>query len=81
MNLLEVCVFVKDNLKKLSLQEKINVFREILNWNVQQDNSTFCYDGKEVNELNMTDYLEIRQNWLSITEIDKLYKYFIKSNN
>ena len=76
MRFLEVVDSVKNQLKSISLEEKIAIFREVLHCPVSIRDGTFFVSNKEYDIHRMNDYLSIREHWMSMHEFDKLFNYF-----
>ena len=81
MKFTEVCCFVNDKLKQMSLKDRVILFDEFFKSPISYKDGTFFYNGIESNETRISDYLSIRQHWMSVGEFDKLYTHFKKEDS
>lgn len=76
MQFSEISKKVDDKLKTISLEEKINVFNEVLKFPISYKDGVYVYLGENCDEVKMRDFIEISQHWLSVKEYDKLHQHF-----
>lgn len=67
---------VKAQLASYSIQEKTQIFKEILDYPISIRDGVFYVYDKEYDNIRYSDYLNIREHWMSVQEFDKLYNYF-----
>ena len=76
MRFLQVVDDVKNQLNSYSFKEKIEIFKTVLNCPIYEKNGIFYLSEKEYDETKISDYLKIREHWMSMHEFDKLHNYF-----
>ena len=76
MKFLYVVEEVKTQIEAYSLQQKISLFKEVLNYPIDFRDGVFYVFGSPYDEDRMRDYLKIREHWMSMKEFDKLFMYF-----
>ena len=76
MRFLQVVNEVKNQLSACSLQEKAQIFKEVLQSPISIKDGVFYVSNKEYTNSRFSDYLIIREHWMSMHEFDKLYSYF-----
>lgn len=76
MKFTEVCSFVKDRLENMSLIERVIIFNKLFKSPVSYKDGIFFYNDEESNETRISDYLSIKQHWMSVGEFDTLYIHF-----
>jgi hypothetical protein len=80
MDILQVIEYVKNELKLLSLEDKINLFKEVLNYPISNRDGIFYVYDKVYDRVRMNDYIQIQENWISIQNFDKLCLHFQNLN-
>jgi hypothetical protein len=76
MSFLQVVNEVKNQLSSRNLQEKAQIFIEVLRSPISIKDGVFYVSDKEYTENRFSDYLSIREHWMTMHEFDKLYNYF-----
>jgi len=76
MSLLKIVNSVKSQLTAFSIQEKTQIFKEILDYPISIRDGVFYVHDKQYDDIRYSDYLNIREHWMSVHEFDKLYNYF-----
>jgi len=76
MRFLQVVNEVKNQLSACSLEKKVQIFKEVLGFPISIEDGVFYVSGKEYTNNRFSDYLIIREHWMSMHEFDKLYLYF-----
>jgi hypothetical protein len=80
MRFLQVVNEVKNQLSSCSLQQKAQIFKEVLQSPISIKDGVFYISDKEYNNNRFSDYLIIREHWMSMHEFDRLYIYFENLN-
>jgi hypothetical protein len=80
MDVLQVIEYVKNQLSNLFLEEKINIFKEVLNYPISVRDGVFYVYDKVYDRLRMNDYMQIQEHWMSMQNFDKLFNYFQNLN-
>lgn len=76
MEFFKVCAYVKEKLKEMSLEDKIILFKEFFRSPINYVDGAYFYTGKESDKNRVSDYLQIREHWMSMSEFNRLYNYF-----
>lgn len=76
MRFLQVVDSVKNQLSAFPLQEKAQIFKEVLNCPITITDGVFYVSSKLYSENRMKDYLSIREHWMNMHEFDRLFNYF-----
>ena len=76
MRFLQVVDEVKNQLSAISIQEKAQLFKEVLNCPINYSDGVFYVSSKQYTESRMRDYLSIREHWMNMHEFDRLFNYF-----
>jgi hypothetical protein len=76
MDYFETCKYVKDNLKKLSLDKRVLLFKKYLKCPIDYKDGIFLFKDKTSDPCLMSDYLEIREYWMNHNECNDLKLYF-----
>lgn len=76
MSFLKIVNSVKAQLTAYSIQEKTQIFKEILDYPISIRDGVFYVYDKEYDNIRYSDYLNIREHWMNVHEFDKLYNYF-----
>lgn len=76
MGFLLVVDEVKNQLSFLTVQEKAKLFRDVLYHFIDIRDNMYYVSGKPYTLEQFSDYLKIREHWMSMSEFDKLYEYF-----
>lgn len=80
MDILKVVDYVNTELSTLFLEEKINIFKEVLNYPISIRDGVFYVYDKAYDRTRMMDYMRIQENWISMQDFDKLHDYFQNLN-
>lgn len=78
MGFLQVVDDVKDQLSVLSVQEKAKLFKDVLKYPITIENEVYYIFNRSYDLNELSDYLKIREHWMSMSEFDKLFDYFGK---
>jgi hypothetical protein len=78
MDFSTVTKVVNEQLNNMSLPERVVLFRDIFKFPIDYKNGLYFYVHQEWEEVRMSDYLKIYQNWLDVHQFDRLYDYFEK---
>lgn len=81
MEFFKVCVYVKEKLKQMSVKDRTLLFKEFLRSPINYSDGVFYYNEKESTEHRISDYLQIREHWMGMSEYNRLYKYFNDKND
>jgi hypothetical protein len=83
MRFLQVVDSVKNQLSAYSLQEKAQIFKDVLHCPITITDGIFYVSSKLYPEHRMKDYLSIREHWMNMHEFDRLFNYFenLKKND
>jgi hypothetical protein len=73
---LQICNHVNEKLNKLSLEERIKIFKDLLNYPVDYIDEVYYHNGSISDKEIVSSYLQIRQHWMRMQEFDKLFEYF-----
>ena len=76
MRFTQVSEYVDSILENMSLDQKVILFKEVLNCPVDLKYDKYFYLGQEWDHLRMKDFMRITQHWLSVNQYDVLYKHF-----
>jgi hypothetical protein len=75
MEFIKVIEEVKSHLSILSLQEKVLLLKNVCHAPLDYRDGAFYLNGKEYTEVRMSDYLKIKEHWMTVHEFDKIYLY------
>lgn len=78
MGFLQVVDEVKDQLSVLSIQEKAKLFKDVLKYPILIEDGVYSIFNRSYDLNELSDYLKIREHWMSMNEFDKLFDYFTK---
>lgn len=78
MGFLQVVDDVKDQLSVLSVQEKAKLFKDVLKYPITIEDGVYYIFNRSYDLAELSDYLKIREHWMSMSEFDKLFDYFGK---
>ena len=81
MEFFKVCSYVKEKLKQMSVKDRTLLFKDLLRSPINYYDGAFYYNGKESTEIRISDYLQIRQHWMSMSEYNRLYNHFNDKND
>jgi Zn/Cd-binding protein ZinT len=76
MDFLKVVDEVKTQLSSFSVKQKAELFKEVLNYPISVKNGVFYVSGTAYDDVRLSDYLQIREHWMSMQELDTLHRYF-----
>jgi hypothetical protein len=76
MRFLQVVDEVKNQLSSFSIQEKASLFKEVLKCPISKKDGVFYISDKPYDDTRLSDYLQIREHWMSMQEFDALHTYF-----
>lgn len=76
MSFMLMSEYVDARLKNMALDQKILLFKELLKYPINVKCDKFTYLNEEWEEFRMKDFMNIAQNWLSVSEYEILYKHF-----
>lgn len=77
----KACVDIDEKLKKLSLIDRVVLFRDIFRYPIDYKDGVYQYGSHEWDETRMSDFLEINMHWLSTNEYERIDYYFKKNKN
>ena len=80
MRFLQIVDLVKNQLNALPLKDKAILFKEVLEYPIHIKDGVFYVYNTEYTNVRFTDYLNIREHWMSMQEFDKLFNYFENLN-
>jgi hypothetical protein len=75
MQISKLTQVVDEKLNKMSVKEKLFLFKELFQYPLDFKDEIYYYGHHEWDELKMSDFLSISQNWLTIPEYEKLYDF------
>jgi len=78
MGFLQVVDDVKDQLSILSVQEKAKLFKDVLKYPITIEDGVYYIFNRSYDLNELSDYLKIREHWMSMSEFDKVFDYFGK---
>jgi len=76
MRFLQIVDSVKTQLNSYSVQEKVEIFKEVFNYPINYSDGVFYFSGNEYTEHRMSDYLSIRIHWMNMHDFNILFNYF-----
>lgn len=76
MEFFKVCGYVKEHLKQMSVEDKTLLFKDLMRSPINYVDGAYYYTGRESTKTIVSDYLQIREHWLSMSEYNRLYKHF-----
>lgn len=75
MEFSKITQYVDDELNKMSVKEKLFLFKELFEYPLDFKNEIYYYGHHEWDEYRMNDFLSINQNWLKLSEYEKIYNF------
>ena len=76
MDFLKVVDEVKKQLNTFSIKQKAELFKEVLKYHISEKDGVFFISGNAYDNTRLSDYLKIREHWMSMQEFDVLHKHF-----
>lgn len=79
MDFNKISKVVSSYLKMISLDERVKIFNQVFNYKIKKEEGLYVFNGRKMDEREMSDYLEIEIYWLSVKNTDKLYEYILNN--
>jgi hypothetical protein len=79
MKFSEVCDSVKLKLKEMPLEDKILLLKDMFRCPIDYKDGVYYFNTMPSDKVRISDYLQIREHWMSMNEFDRLYNYFKKN--
>lgn len=79
MDFNKISKVVSSYLKMISLDERVEIFNQVFNYKIKKEEGLYVFNGRKMDEREMSDYLEIEIYWLSVKNTDKLYEYILNN--
>lgn len=72
----ETVKFVKSHLKDMLLNDKIKLFKEALNYQIDYKDCVYYHMGKECNQQKMIEIVQSKELWMGLRDFNVLKTYF-----
>ena len=79
MDFNKISKVVSSYLKMISLDERVEIFNKAFNYKIKKEEGLYVFNGRKMDNREMSDYLEIEIYWLSVKNTDKLYEYILNN--
>lgn len=79
MDFNKISKVVSSYLKMISLDERVEIFNQVFNYKIKKEEGLYVFNGRKMDNREMSDYLEIEIYWLSVKNTDKLYEYILNN--